>query len=181
MNTAIDLQEVLHQGMVHHQAGRLDQAELAYRKILEAEPGHADTNHLLGVLAYQRGQHEEAIRLISKAIEAVPANSPGQYAYYCNLGNALKDQGRLDNAVEAYSKALDIETDNPETLNNLGTVLRQQGRLDDAVERYRKAIGVKPDYADALYNLGNALKEKGNFDEAVALFRRALKIQPGYV
>jgi len=179
-NTTVNLQDVLAAGMDNHQAGRLDLGEQAYLQVLKASPDHADANHLLGVIAYQRGQHEQAIRLISKAIVAATGSAPGLYAYHCNLGNAQKDFGRLDEAVDSYSKALAIEPNAPEIHNNLGTVLKEQGRLDDAMDHYRKAIGLKSDYADALYNLGNALKYKGEFDSSIAYFTAAIAIQPGY-
>jgi len=50
-----DVKELLRLAIEHHQQGRLDEAEVLYRQILDADPNHADANHMLGVAACQRG------------------------------------------------------------------------------------------------------------------------------
>ena len=99
-----DLQGLIQKGIQVHQAGQLPEAEAIYRQILDIEPDHADANHLLGVIADQVGRHEIAVQLISKAIKKNPIDA----AYHCNLGNALHELGRLDEAVASYRKALGI-------------------------------------------------------------------------
>ena len=50
---------------------------------------------------------------------------------YSNLGNALTDQGKLDEAVATYRKALELKPDNVKALNNRGLALAGQGKLDE--------------------------------------------------
>ena len=57
-----------------------------------------------------------------------------------NLGIALADRGRIDEAIEQYRKALDINPDYVEAHNNLGIALASCGRIDEAIEHYRKAL-----------------------------------------
>ena len=97
-----------------------------------------------------------------------------------NLGNALKDQGKLDEAVACYRRALELKPDYAEAHNNLGVAFKDQGKLDEAVACYRRALELKPDYAEAHNNLGNALKDQGKLDEAVACYRRALELKPDF-
>src|SRR6267142_2657255 len=84
----------------HHQAGRLSQAETLYRQILQVEADHADALHNLGLIASQVGNHEIAVELIGKAISTRPSNS----IYHSNLGLALQNQGKLDEAVASYHR-----------------------------------------------------------------------------
>jgi Flp pilus assembly protein TadD len=77
-----EAQALLQQGLGHHQAGRLEEAESCYREILQTWSDHADANHLLGVIALQAGQLEIAIELISKAI----TRNPKVADYHNNLG-----------------------------------------------------------------------------------------------
>ena len=92
----------------------------------------------------------------------------------------LHDQGKLDEAVACYRRALELKPDYAEAHNNLGIALKDQGKLDEAVACYRRALELKPDYAEAHGNLGNALKDQGKSDEAVACYRRALELKPDY-
>ena len=73
-----------------HRSGRLAEAEQTYRQILAADPDHADSLHLLGIIAHQRGQHEAAAGLIGRAI----ARGAPLPQYHYNLGLALAALGR---------------------------------------------------------------------------------------
>ena len=68
------------------------------------------------------------------------------------MGNALEEQGKLEEAIEAYNKALTIKPDYAEAYNNMGNALKEQGKLEEAIEAYNKALAIKPDYAEAIEN-----------------------------
>ena len=70
-----------------HQQGQLGKAQAQYKQLLEIDPRNADVLHLLGVIAYQTGNHPVAVELISRATEI----SPNVASYYSNLGIALKE------------------------------------------------------------------------------------------
>jgi tetratricopeptide (TPR) repeat protein len=170
------LSQALAIAVQHHQAGRLQTAEQIYRRILQAEPAHADAWHLLGVINAQTGNHQRAVEYIRRALAARPDWAEAQ----ANLGNALKDQGKLDEAVACYRRALEMKPDFAEALNYLGIALKNQGKLDEAVACYRRALELKPDFAEAHFNLGNGVREQGKLEEAVACYRRALQRKPDY-
>ena len=90
------------------------------------------------------------------------------------------DRGRIDEAIEQYQQALEINPDYAEAHINLGIALAGCGRIDEAMAHYRKALEIKPDYAEAHNNLGTALARRGQIDEAMAQFQRALEIKPDY-
>ena len=159
-----------------HQAGHLADAEKLYRQVLLAVPRHANSLHLLGVLAFQVGRHDSAVDLIGKAI-ALKDNEP---AYHSNLGAALRDQGKFDEAVASYDRALALKADFADAHSNRGNALRGQGKFDEAVASYDRALAIKPDFAEAHYNRGIALQDQGKLAEAVASYDRALTIKPGH-
>ena len=169
-------QEMFADAVRDHQAGRLHEAERLYRQILAADPRHADSLHLLGVIAYQVGRHDLAADLINRAI-TINVNDP---VYHSNLSNALKAQGRLDEAVACCRKAIYLKPGFAEAHNNLGNALKDQGKLDEAVACYRQALVLKPDFAEVHNNLGNALKDQRKLDEAVDCYRQALVLEPDY-
>ena len=96
------------------------------------------------------------------------------------MGVTLKEQGKLEEAIEAYNKALAIKPDYAEAYNNMGIALQEQGKLEEAIEAYNKALAIKPDYAEAYYNMGIALKEQGKLEEAIEAYNKALAIKPDY-
>ncbi|MDA1089531.1 MAG: tetratricopeptide repeat protein [Proteobacteria bacterium] len=169
-----DVNETLRLAMGHHQQGRTDKAESLYRQILDAEPNHAEANHLLGVAASQRGDFDLAVRLIGKAIESAPKDA----IFHNNLGNVQREQGRLDDAVASYAAALDITPNLAEAHYNTGNIHTLQDRPEAAAACYRKALAIKPDYIEAMANLGTVLKELGHPEEAVACFESALRSRP---
>ncbi|MHC4460106.1 MAG: DUF6056 family protein [Planctomycetota bacterium] len=107
------------------------------------------------------------------------SKSPEKPRPHTHLGNALREQGKDDEAVSHYRLALRFDSHYAEARTNLGNVLQSQGELDEAIRYHRQAIQDKPNYAVAHNNLGNALQEKGNLDEAISHYRQALRLKPG--
>lgn len=174
-SAAPTVQSMFTAALQYHKVGRVTEAEQIYRQLLAANPLHADSLHLLGVIAYQTGRHDLAFDLIRQAI----AISPEIALYHSNLGSMLQEQGRPDEAVDCYRRALYLDPDFPEAHYNLGSALQRQGRVDEAAACYRRALELKPAYPEACLSLGNMLKEQGRLEEAVGSFGRALDIQPG--
>jgi len=158
----------------HHQAGRLQDAERLYRQVLAIDGRHADSLHLLGVVAYQSGRPESAIELIGRALK-LAKDVP---FYHSNLGNALRACGRLDEAARHYRRALQLKPDYAEAHNNLGSVLKAQGKFDLAAAQFERALRLLPDYADAHNNFGHALYLQGRLEEAIRQYERALALKP---
>ena len=160
----------------HHQAGRLQAAELIYRQILAIQPNHADAWHLLGVIAHQTGRYDVAIDHIQRAIR-LKGNAA---AFHNNLGEAYRALCGIPQAVACYRRALELKPDYAEAQYNLGNALKDQGNPHEAVACYRRALDLKPNHAATHNNLGNTLRDQGRLDEAVACYRRAVVLEPGF-
>jgi tetratricopeptide (TPR) repeat protein len=142
--------------------------------VLAAEPRHADSLHLLGVMATQQGRHQEAVALIGQAIAENGAMAP----FHSNLGTALRSLGRFEEAEISYRRAIELKRDYADAHNHLGTTLRDLGRTGEAEACYREALRLRPDYGDAWNNLGNLLRETDRAAEAEAACRQALRLTP---
>jgi tetratricopeptide (TPR) repeat protein len=95
-----------------------------------------------------------------------------------NLGIALLQQGRLDEALAQYQQALQNKPGYADAHVNLGLALLQKRRVDEAVSHYREALRINPNHAPARVNLANALARAGKRDEAITQYQQALQITP---
>lgn len=170
------IREALAAALAQHQAGRLNEAAAGYRIVLDAQPGHADASHLLGVVHLQAGQPAEAERLIRAAIQTDRRAA----AYHDNLGSALRALGRAEEAAAAHRQAVKLRPDFAQALYNLGNALESLGRLEEAVTAFRQAAAKRPGYARARFNLGNVLSALGRDGEAEDAYRTALADDPGF-
>ena len=91
----------------------------------------------------------------------------------------LKSRGSLNEAIEAYDKALSIRPDFAGE-NNLGLALQDCGNLDEAIEAFTKTLSLSPDFVEAHHNLGNALSEIGKLDEAKDALLKTVSLKPDY-
>jgi tetratricopeptide (TPR) repeat protein len=103
--------------------------------------------------------------LSGKVMQAVTEN---------NMGVALEEEGRLEESIQHYRRAIALEAGYAPAYNNMGTALRASGHVGEAVSAYERALELQPDFADAHYNLANALLDQRKPDAAVVHFRRAL-------
>ncbi|MCS6852931.1 MAG: tetratricopeptide repeat protein [Gemmataceae bacterium] len=168
--------ELFVEAVQRHRAGDLAAAEALYRQILQAEPQHAQAMQLLGLIAHQVGQHEQAIRLIEDARRLAPTDA----VILNNLGLPYQSLDRLDEAEACFREALRWDPDYVEAHNNLGLVLRKKGRTQEAETAFREAIRRRPDCAAAHNNLGAILRDLKRPEEAEACLRHALALRPDY-
>jgi tetratricopeptide (TPR) repeat protein len=86
--------------------------------------------------------------------------------------------GRLDLAIEAYEKALEIRPGFPDALTNLGNIYYHQGDIARAKECYQKSVLFEPGHLAANFNLGNILEEEGSLLPAIYYYEKALSTDP---
>jgi len=169
------LQQAFDEAVQHHMNGRLPQAENLYRKILTLEPNHAPALHFLGLLAHQAGRSDAAVELIWRAI-SLGLSTPDVLG---NLGNALKGNGRIDDAIAAFRQSLLLRPIAP-TCVNLGLALLAKGEPEQAVTAFERAIDLDPYLSEAYNNLAKALNDQARFEEAAVAARKAITLRPTY-
>jgi tetratricopeptide (TPR) repeat protein len=93
-------------------------------------------------------------------------------------GISLLHQGRADEALERFQKALAIQPESAAFHSGLGAAFYHMKRLDEAITQCQKALEIDPDFEEAHNNLAQCLLEEGQINEAIAHFQKALEIQP---
>ena len=116
----------------------------------------------------------ERLRWYQAAVAAAPAN----LAALNNLGVALIDAGRWDEATAYYKKAIELDPTHIIVHLNLGNALDKKDQLDGAIACYKKAIELDPKLAVAHMNLGAALGKNGQWDETIAYSKKAIELDP---
>jgi tetratricopeptide (TPR) repeat protein len=173
---AVSLHDRFMQGVALHQQLKLADAERIYIQVLQRQPNHFDALHLLGVIAIQTKRTVRGIELIAKAI-GLNANVATAHS---NLGNALQELKRSEDALASYDRAIALKPDFAETYYNRGLALQDLNRPEDALASYDKAIALKPDFADAYNNRGRALRDLKRPENVLASYDKVIALKPDY-
>lgn len=169
-------QQALDLAISHHQAGRLDQAQVLYRQILTSNPRDANVLHLLGVATSQAGRFDEGAELIRRAI----AINPNFAGFHFNLSETYRRQGKREQAISELMVAAQLDPKLPHAHRALSAALVDSGRFDEALISAQKAIALSPNFPEAHFDLGNALSGKGQYDAAIHSYRRAAELRPDF-
>jgi protein O-mannosyl-transferase len=122
------------------------------------------------------GIYRDAISLWGFAVKQNPAAWPA----HNNLGFALAQADRPQEALAAYETALRLKPEFADARNNLGTLLLNAGQPKDAAAHFLRAIAVRPGDVIAHNNLGVALRRMRQFAAALPHFTTALELKPDY-
>uniref|UniRef100_A0A8C9R409 dolichyl-phosphate-mannose--protein mannosyltransferase n=1 Tax=Scleropages formosus TaxID=113540 RepID=A0A8C9R409_SCLFO len=126
---------------------------------------------LYGVKTVLRNRDWQSEEMLYKSGIAVnPAKAWG------NLGNVLKNQGKLVEAEKAYQNALYYRRNMADMLYNLGLLLQEHGRFPEALHYYKLAVGSRPTLASAYLNTGIILMNQGHLEKAKQTFLTCAEI-----
>lgn len=95
-----------------------------------------------------------------------------------NAGVKLLEQGKVDEAVAEFRKAVRLDPDYAAAHLNLAYAYDRQGRVGEAMDGYRRVIELAPEDLMAHNNLGVLYDKEGLYDEAIGQFEQALRIDP---
>ena len=101
-----------------------------------------------------------------------------QFTRAIELGAALVQQGKFDEAIAQYREALRLKPGYTEAYYDLGVAYDQKGQLDEAIRQYQQAIRLRPNNANAHNNLGIDFYQQGHTAEAIDQFQEACRLNP---
>ena len=132
----------------------------------------AEEHNDLGVFSERAGMLESATQQYVAAAQMYPGNS----YYRMNLGNALLKQRRLREAASSFARAVELDPQNADAMNNLAYTYSEMNQNFDEAEKLceRAAVLVPGRKAYYLDTLGGVLLKQGKRDEARAVFEQAL-------
>jgi tetratricopeptide (TPR) repeat protein len=160
----------LRQAMAHHQAGRLADARKGYEAVL-ALGADAVAEHYLGVLDMQEKRPSDGERRIRAAL-AKRGDVPD---FFNNLGLCLRAQGRLEEAVAEYRKALDLHPGYAPAWSNLGLDLHKLGHLDEALGAFNRALALEANLTQARFSRALVLLTLGDYAHGWAEYESRMR------
>ena len=161
-------------GMAAEEAGHSDRAVKYYRQAIVADPDFAPAHFNLGLLLLAGANNREAEASFRETLRLRQAFPEAWVA----LADALEEQGRDTEALEALNNAIAQRPDYEGALMNAGILLQKMGRLEDAETSYRRLVELAPESPAASNNLGNVLHTLGRAAEAEPFFRNSLRLAP---
>lgn len=170
-----DVAALIQEGVAAIEAGRRDDAESAFRKVLAREPDNPDALRRLGVVVYMRGDYEDARGLLDLAIGLAPESADA----HNNLAAILLDRGENTEAEICFRRALELAPGDSDIDFNLGLILLQRENFVEARSSFEAVIVARPTDADAHHNLAMTWRrESGGQAAATAIagFRKAIEI-----
>ena len=170
----MNLIQELQRGFALQNAGRNAEAASVYIAILQEQPHNADANHLLGLVFLGQGNVAKAVESIEKAITTVPDSS----VFWGNLGVALRRAERIDEAIAAYQRSLQLDLSSADTQFNLGKSLRLVGKDREAEDCFIKAIALNSSKSGPYLSLMNLFVEQRRLAEALEIGSTAVSRCP---
>ncbi len=168
--------ESLQIGLQFQQKGQIELASKLYNDVLAVDPNQADALHLLGLIETNRGNHDRAIEMISRASQLMPTSE----IFLSNLGVVFKNAGRLEQAVEAYRKAIAINPTSSSIRFNLGKSLKQLQQYDEAKDQFEKAVELDRSNSAPWLSLMSLYSEGHHLDSAISIADRAFAAFPNH-
>jgi tetratricopeptide (TPR) repeat protein len=162
-------------GLRHVRTGRHLDAQLCCQQILALDPNHADTLHLMGLLSFHAAQYDHAVEWISRAIRQEPRPD-----YLSSLGETLQRQGRQEEALKVFDKAVQLKPEDAELWIHLGTILVDLQRPTDALLSFQHAHRLNPRHWDAANFAALLLYPLERFEEALVYFNLCDELQPNH-
>ena len=169
-----ELDFMLEEALALHGQGALEPAEAMYRHILALEPHHFTAMHCLGSLRNQCGDYEVAAKILGEALQINPRSALAHF----NLGVALWNLHRPEEALAHYQYSLILQPGNANALMNRATALQALGRQEEALASLDKFLTLQPDAPEGHLNRGIVLQGLLRLDEALASLDLAIALKP---
>ena len=163
-------------GLLLQSQQRLEEALSVFQETVALAADSAEAHFNLGNVYMALGRYDEAIASFRRSLEI----SGDQAGTYLNLGVVLgirssEDPAFLEEAIDAYRKAIQAAPHFPDPYNNLGNALKTKGAFEEAVVCYKKAAELRPSFFHVHANLGDVLRILGRKEEAVEAFKQAIE------
>ena len=166
--------------MAYGQLGETERAIALYQRIIALKPDFTNAYNNLGCLLFNKNDYARALEAWQKALIYNNDDENNSFIYN-NIGKVFAAQGQIQEAIEAYHKAIEIKADFTLAYTNLGKLCQQQNQHAIAVSCFEKVIELEPDIIFAYTDCGASLFNLGRIDAALRCFQQVIALEPKFV
>lgn len=180
-------------GVIYHHQGEFEQAQTAFQKALDINPGYVEAALNLAIVCNDLGQYERAQQVYGDAVararskqtrdpngdEPLDNFTKGKIAnLHAAVGEGYLSVRRPNDAASEFRRALALCPTFVDLRMKLAAALRESGDVEGALSEFRIAVQHAPAYVPARVALGTALHASGKLDEAVQQWEEVLRMEP---
>jgi tetratricopeptide (TPR) repeat protein len=155
-------------------AGRVAEADQHLTLAQAAYPDHPEVLRMRAGIHSLRGQHQEAVRTMQRALTQRRQDP----LYHNTMGSLLGNSGDYEGATQALRRSCELQPDFVLAWYNLGVMLTKCVRNEEAVEALQRALTLAPTHLAARALLASLLRTRGQVQEASAEYRKLIALQP---
>src|SRR5712691_5317281 len=156
------------------QAGKLDEAEAAYKELVAKQPSIPELYHNLGYIYSTKKDWPKAEEAYKKALELRPIYPDAA----AGLARVYQESGQGDKAMELMSKAAGENPADAKAQFNMGIFSLNAGKSEEAIAAFQKALAADPAMVDAYYHLGTLYVGQNKIPEAIQNLEKYLSSNP---
>ncbi|VXD18799.1 putative TPR repeat protein [Planktothrix serta PCC 8927] len=165
-------------GTVYFQQQQWRDALQAYQTALHFKPNQARIYQSLYTVWINLNQPEEANNAWYQALILEPECVSAQD--YMNFGKTLIEKGKLDQALELYSKGVEIYPNWSHAYFNFGEALSRKQRWEEAIAAYQQSLSLDGNSNLCYQSLGDAFVQQQKWEEAIANYQKAIELSPDF-
>jgi tetratricopeptide (TPR) repeat protein len=163
-------------GDLLHDAERLEEAEVSYRKALAATPHSSRAHHKLAEVLRLQGKFDESIAELRETLRLDPKSAGA----HTDLGLIFRAQDKNEESAAEYREAIRIDPDWADAHNGYAVLLATTGRADLAVTEFKEIVRIDPDSTIGHFNMATALADLDRDVESAAALREVIRIYPDH-
>lgn len=167
-------------GSVFYQHNYFGPSEAFFRRAQLDDPVSAEAEYGIGSACLAQNRVSEARASFERTVKLTARYPSTMPKAWNNLGLIAGREGRNDEAIGYFERALQIDPDNVIALENLGSAYRAEKRWDEARKTLERAIELDSNSAEANYSLGMVFAQTGDTQRAYECLQLALKMRPAY-
>jgi tetratricopeptide (TPR) repeat protein len=167
---------------VYREMGQNDKALEVMKKSVQVDSTSVYAWSNLGLAYRDMKENDLAAEAFQKVVALSPEEPDVKFGALASLGDIMFDRKEFQKALEYYSQAAEITTEDAALQYQVGATNYQIENYQDAVEAFKKCTALTKDkdpalYSDAMYNLGISYLKLKNYDEAIGTFQTLLQTQ----